>query len=74
MTLRSLLFWLHLVCGGVAGAVILIMSVTGALLTYQRQMTAWADTRGYRIEVGTKRLPADVLVSRVAESDRKSAV
>ena len=68
MKLRSLLFWLHLVCGVAAGAVILIMSVTGALLTYQRQITAWADTRGYRIEVGSQRLPADVLVSRVAES------
>ena len=29
------------------------MSVTGALLTYQRQITAWADTRGYRIEPAT---------------------
>ncbi len=50
MKLRSVLFWLHLACGVVAGAVILIMSVTGALLTYQRQITAWADMRGYRSE------------------------
>ncbi len=47
MKLRSVLFWLHLACGVVAGVVIFIMSVTGALLTYQRQMTAWADMRGY---------------------------
>ena len=50
MKLRSVLFWLHLPCGVLAGAVILIMSVTGVLLTYQRQITAWADIRGYRIE------------------------
>ena len=30
MTLRSIVFWLHLSCGVVAGAVILMMSVTGA--------------------------------------------
>jgi uncharacterized iron-regulated membrane protein len=61
------LFWLHLACGVVAGAVIFIMSVTGALLTYQRQITAWADTRGYDIEPGPHRLSADAIVARVAE-------
>ncbi|RPI55200.1 MAG: PepSY domain-containing protein [Acidobacteria bacterium] len=67
MKLRSVLFWLHLACGVVAGAVILIMSVTGVLLTYQRQITAWADMRGYRSEPspGSTRLPADELVARV---------
>jgi len=65
--LRSVLFWLHLACGVVAGAVILIMSVTGVLLTYQRQITAWADTRGYDIDPSRQRLSADAIVSRVAE-------
>ncbi len=67
MTLRTLLFWLHLACGVVAGAVIFIMSVTGVLLTYQRQITAWADTRGYHIETGPQRLSADAIVARVNE-------
>ena len=67
MKLRTLLFWLHLACGVVAGIVIFIMSVTGALLTYQRQITAWADTRGYHIEPGPQRLSADAIVARVAE-------
>ena len=67
MKLRSVLFWLHLACGVVAGVVIFIMSVTGALLTYQRQMTAWADMRGYWSEPseGAKRLPADTLLEKV---------
>lgn len=67
MKLRSVLFWLHLACGVVAGIVIFIMSVTGALLTYQRQMTAWADMRGYWIEPseGAKRLPADAFLAKV---------
>jgi uncharacterized iron-regulated membrane protein len=65
--LRSLLFWTHLICGAAAGIVILIMSVTGVLLAYQRQITAWADTRGYHIEPGPQRLSADAIVSTVAE-------
>ena len=68
MKLRSILFWLHLACGVTAGAVILIMSVTGALLTYQRQITAWADTRGYHIAPTRQRLPIDTLIVKAAEA------
>jgi uncharacterized iron-regulated membrane protein len=35
MKLRTILFWAHLTAGLVAGTVILIMSVTGTLLTFQ---------------------------------------
>jgi uncharacterized iron-regulated membrane protein len=48
MKLRTVLFWTHLTAGLSAGAVILIMSVTGVLLTYERQMIAWSD-RAYRM-------------------------
>jgi uncharacterized iron-regulated membrane protein len=41
--LRSTIFWIHLVCGVAVGIVVLMMSVTGVLLTYERQMLAWAD-------------------------------
>ena len=68
MRLRTVLFWLHLACGVVAGAVIFIMSVTGALLTYQRQITAWADTYGYAIQPSAQRLSADALIAKVAEA------
>lgn len=44
MTLRTLIFWPHLIAGVIAGAVILTMSVTGVLLTYERQMVAWSDS------------------------------
>jgi uncharacterized iron-regulated membrane protein len=61
---------MHLACGVAAGVVIFIMSVTGALLTYQRQMTAWADMRGYWSEPseGAKRLPADELLAKVTRA------
>lgn len=41
--MRRLLFWPHLIAGVLAGAVILLMCVTGALLTYEKQLLAWAD-------------------------------
>ena len=40
---RSTIFWIHLVCGVAAGVVVLMMSVTGVILTYERQMLAWAE-------------------------------
>ena len=40
---RTVLFWTHLVTGAVAGVVIVIMSVTGVTLTYEKQMLEWAD-------------------------------
>jgi uncharacterized iron-regulated membrane protein len=45
MKLRTLLFWPHLAGGLVAGFVILLMSVTGVLLTYERQLIAWSDAQ-----------------------------
>ena len=44
---RKTIFWTHLVCGVAAGLVVLMMSVTGVLLTYERQMLAWADRAHY---------------------------
>jgi uncharacterized iron-regulated membrane protein len=43
MNLRKIIFWFHLTCGVLAGTVILIMSFTGVLLTYEQQITNWAD-------------------------------
>lgn len=41
--MRKAIFWLHLGTGVVAGLVILMMSVTGVLLTYERQLIEWSD-------------------------------
>jgi uncharacterized iron-regulated membrane protein len=43
MKIRRFLFWPHLMAGCLAGAAILIMSVTGMLLTYERQILSWVD-------------------------------
>jgi len=66
MTLRKFIFWLHLAAGVFAGIVVLIMSVTGVALTYQKQMTEWAD-KAYWPPVSatdSNRLPVDSLVSK----------
>jgi uncharacterized iron-regulated membrane protein len=69
--LRKVLFWLHLCAGTTAGLIILLMSVTGALLMYERQMVAWAD-RGYRAATpspGAARVPVETLLAKVRETE-----
>jgi len=69
MNLRPVIFWSHLAAGVTAGVVILIMSVTGTLLMYERQLVDWSD-RGYRSEapLGVRdRLPVETLLERVRE-------
>lgn len=40
---RTVFFWMHLAMGVSAGVIILLMSVTGVMLGYERQMIAWID-------------------------------
>jgi uncharacterized iron-regulated membrane protein len=70
MTARRILFWTHLAAGSLAGIVILIMSITGILLAYERQITNWAN-RDYRSASGAasqKRLSMDDLLDKVRAS------
>lgn len=46
--MRKAIFWGHLIVGLSASLVILVMSATGVLLMYQRQITAWADARALK--------------------------
>lgn len=70
MTLRSLVFWPHLIAGVVAGAVILLMSVTGVLLTYERQLIAWSDSHYVSTppQTGAARLSVEELLARVRQA------
>ena len=70
MTLRKTVFWIHLGVGVAAAIVILMMSVTGVILTYEMQLNEWAR-RGYRATpagADAKPLPADVLLERAASA------
>ena len=63
---RKVIFWCHLAAGVFAGVVVLIMSVTGVLLTYEKQLTVWADERGSQVAPptpGAARLPVEALVA-----------
>jgi len=63
--LRTVLIWLHLTAGVVAGAIILLMSATGVLLTYEKQIAHWADLRQLPAISApvALRLPVDSLLS-----------
>ena len=68
---RKVIFWCHLVAGVTAGIIILMMSVTGVLLTYEKQITYWADTRGYHASppsTPASRLPVDTLLAKAKEA------
>jgi len=64
MPLRKLVFWLHLLAGLFVGIVVLVMSITGVLLTYELQIIQWAErTSCEPAESG--RLPVAMLLERV---------
>lgn len=73
MSFRKVLFWAHLASGVVAGLIILLMCVTGVLLTYERQIISWSDRSGISITPGGTRLPIEGMLASVAEK-RPSAV
>jgi uncharacterized iron-regulated membrane protein len=71
---RKTLFWMHLTAGSVAGLVILMMSVTGVILTYERQIQAWEDGPYYADpEPGQQRLTVDELLTAANQTEGFSA-
>ena len=67
MSLRKAIFWVHLAVGVTAGSVILMLAVTGVILTYEAQLNRWA-LRDYRADPpgpGATPLGLDELVARV---------
>jgi uncharacterized iron-regulated membrane protein len=70
MKLRTIVLWLHLLAGVVAGTIILVMSVTGVLLAFERQVVAVAERQTRTVQLpaaGTSRLGLDVLVANARE-------
>ena len=65
LPLRRFVFWMHLAAGVSAGLVILIMSVTGVILAYEKQIVRWADgVSGPPLTPGQARLPIDEVIAR----------
>ena len=65
--MRKTIFWIHLACGVAAGLVVAMMSLTGVLLTYERQMVAWTDRAHYAE-------PSDASGERHALAEQLAAV
>lgn len=68
---RTVVFWLHLVAGLVAGVIVFVMSVTGVLLAYERQIVAWSDS-SFRVEPptpGAARMDVESLLASVRSAE-----
>lgn len=65
MSLKRTIFWAHLAVGVVAGLVVLFLSVTGVLLTYERQIVNMLEQNG--VSSGSPALSADQLTVRAKE-------
>ncbi len=71
---RSVIFWLHLGTGVVAGVVVLIMSITGVALTYEKQMLEWSDRRAWTApSQDVPPLPPETLLAKVAAAQPGAA-
>ncbi|MGE0160590.1 MAG: PepSY-associated TM helix domain-containing protein [Gemmatimonadales bacterium] len=70
MPLRKVVFWIHLACGLSAGVVILMMSATGVLLMYEKQLEEWSDRRYWSAPADPgARAPISVLLDAARAHD-----
>jgi uncharacterized iron-regulated membrane protein len=77
MTFRKNIFWVHLVAGLLAGGIILIMSFTGAVLAFEKEIVAWVDREATRVAVpatGAPRLTVEEMVQRAQDAQPGSRV
>ncbi len=66
---RKILFWCHLIAGVTAGLIVLLMSVTGVLLTYEKQMISRADKSLYNVvPANAAPLAPEALLAKVTEA------
>ena len=72
---RTVLFWMHLTAGSLAGIVVLVMCVTGVALTYEKQVLEWADTRSWSapLSAGASHLPPETLLAKVRQAQPGAA-
>ena len=68
MSLRTAIFWVHLAVGVTASIVVLMLAVTGVILTYEAQFNRWAlgDYRADPPAADVAPLGLDELLARVA--------
>ncbi|WP_108663637.1 PepSY-associated TM helix domain-containing protein [Acuticoccus kandeliae] len=77
MSIRRIIFWAHLIAGVAVGLVVLVLSATGVLLTYERQIIAFAEHQAFAVnDPDGTRLGIDALgeAARAALGDGGSLV
>jgi len=57
---RKTLFWIHLISGVLAGLVIFMMSLTGVILTYERQILHWSEQSRYLSSTEQSAIPLSI--------------
>ncbi len=62
---RKIIFWLHLVLGIVGGIVIFIMCVTGAALSFEKNILEWVEQDQRRVTIGDTRLSTSAILGKV---------
>jgi uncharacterized iron-regulated membrane protein len=71
---RKILFWMHLTAGSLAGVVIFIMCVTGALLSFEKNITEYfeKDMRYVVVPQNSPRLGVQEILAKVLEAKPKA--
>ncbi|CTQ46535.1 PepSY-associated TM helix domain-containing protein [Roseibium aggregatum] len=65
MSFKRIIFWAHLVVGVAFGLVILLMSATGVVLTYERQIISYMESRAVVKPADAQLLSVDELATAV---------
>ncbi len=70
MKIRDIIFWVHLITGIAVGLVVLIMSVTGAMLAFRGEIIDMSehDVRTVTPSEGKEQLSVNALISQVREA------
>lgn len=66
--MRRIVFWVHLVVGLTLGVFVMSMSVTGVLLTYERQMLGWARDAAIPDHAGETPMSIDALAAAAQQA------
>ncbi|NQZ88475.1 MAG: PepSY domain-containing protein [Colwellia sp.] len=65
---RNIIFWSHLVVGVSVGIIVFIMSATGVLLTYEKQIIEWDESRHSVLpQINEQKLTTDEVLNIVRQ-------